>query len=48
MIPIKSFKDKKYSLSKEASYLPKNAEIIKHFRMSVLDFIKPKQKRKKK
>jgi len=47
-IPIKRFMDKKYSLNKQAAYLSKDAEIVKHFKMPIIDLIKTKKTKKKK
>jgi len=48
MIPIKNFRHKKVHLAKCASAFSKDAEIIKHFRMPVIDQIKAKKSKKKK
>lgn len=48
MIPIKNFRAKKMYLAKTANVFSKDAEIIKHFRMPVIDQIRSKKNKKRK
>lgn len=47
MIPIKHFNDKKPFLTKQASQMKKDAEIIKNFNMPVVALLATTPRRKK-